>query len=80
LTTSRRGLCRPKELASTVLNPSEASDGPSAVHQKRNGPYVINGEEISPSLRDAESLKSAEHLTAIVEQAQEIVSRSLGGK
>ena len=28
----------------------------------------------------AESLKSAEHLTAIVEQAQEIVSRSLGGK
>jgi hypothetical protein len=41
---------------------------------------VINGEEISPSLRDAESLKSAEHLTAIVEQAQEIVSRSLGGK
>ena len=28
----------------------------------------------------AESLKSAEHLTAIVEQTQEIVSRSLGGK
>ena len=28
----------------------------------------------------AESLKNAEHLTAIVEQAQEIVSRSLGGK
>ena len=28
----------------------------------------------------AESLKSAEHLTAIVEQAQEIVSRSLGGR
>jgi phosphoglucomutase len=28
----------------------------------------------------AESLKSAEHLKAIVEQAQEIVSRSLGGK
>ena len=28
----------------------------------------------------AESLKSAEHLAAIVEQAQEIVSRSLGGK
>jgi phosphoglucomutase len=28
----------------------------------------------------AESLKSAEHLTAIVSQAQEIVSRSLGGK
>jgi phosphoglucomutase len=28
----------------------------------------------------AESLKSADHLAAIVEQAQEIVSRSLGGK
>ena len=28
----------------------------------------------------AESLKSADHLTAIVEQAKEIVSRSLGGK
>jgi phosphoglucomutase len=28
----------------------------------------------------AESLKSADHLKAIVEQAQEIVSRSLGGK
>jgi phosphoglucomutase len=28
----------------------------------------------------AESLKSAEHLAAIVDQAQEIVSRSLGGK
>ena len=28
----------------------------------------------------AESLKSAEHLAAIVEQAQEIVSRSLGGR
>ncbi len=28
----------------------------------------------------AESLKSAEHLSAIVEQAQEIVSRSLGGE
>ena len=28
----------------------------------------------------AESLKSAEHLSAIVEQAQEIVSRSLGGQ
>ncbi len=28
----------------------------------------------------AESLKNAEHLAAIVEQAQEIVSRSLGGK
>ena len=28
----------------------------------------------------AESLKGAEHLTAIVEQAQEIVSRSLSGK
>jgi phosphoglucomutase len=28
----------------------------------------------------AESLKSAEHLAAIVEQAQEIVSRSLGGQ
>jgi phosphoglucomutase len=28
----------------------------------------------------AESLKNAEHLSAIVEQAQEIVSRSLGGK
>jgi phosphoglucomutase len=28
----------------------------------------------------AESLKSADHLTAIVDQAQEIVSRSLGGK
>jgi phosphoglucomutase len=28
----------------------------------------------------AESLKSADHLNAIVEQAQEIVSRSLGGK
>jgi phosphoglucomutase len=28
----------------------------------------------------AESLKSAEHLSAIVEQAQEIVSRSLGGR
>jgi hypothetical protein len=27
----------------------------------------------------AESLKSAEHLTAIVSQAQEIVLRSLGG-
>ena len=27
----------------------------------------------------AESLKNAEHLAAIVEQAQEIVSRSLGG-
>jgi phosphoglucomutase len=28
----------------------------------------------------AESLKSADHLAAIVEQAQEIVRRSLGGK
>ncbi|MGA8657381.1 MAG: hypothetical protein WB586_14640 [Chthoniobacterales bacterium] len=28
----------------------------------------------------AESLKSAEHLTAIASQAQEIVLRSLGGK
>jgi phosphoglucomutase len=28
----------------------------------------------------AESLKSADHLDAIVGQAQEIVSRSLGGK
>jgi phosphoglucomutase len=28
----------------------------------------------------AESLKSSEHLAAIVDQAQEIVSRSLGGK
>jgi hypothetical protein len=28
----------------------------------------------------AESLKNADHLTAIAEQAQEIVSRSLGPK